>query len=298
MKHVYLLLFMLIGANGFSQIPEFEFQLYFEDAEGNKDTITLGYDSLATDGIDTIFGEINTIEEPWSSDDFQVMITDGYFASINGNATYRTKKQIIEKHCGESWALWSTIFIDFKNAVFPVKINFDYDAFMQNECVRGSIIETTEPDMLWDILGGYYSNVKDFSSGEIFIDKAEPPGDYYFLPTSDYDFTYCHYQDDDGQTIHTLWFLFYDQYLYPTMDIDKIFLNENSYLVYPIPFDESFYIEEMEGLNNLKIHDVLGNDIYYQQTGNSITPSTTARGIYFVSFTANGKFYTVKTIKR
>ncbi|MGM0479455.1 MAG: hypothetical protein ACQERC_09540 [Bacteroidota bacterium] len=46
---------------------EFSFQLNFEDAEGNKDSVIVGYDENATDGIDVLFGEQNIISQPWDS---------------------------------------------------------------------------------------------------------------------------------------------------------------------------------------------------------------------------------------
>lgn len=43
----YLFLIGLLFTGGLfaQQTPEFEFQLYFEDAAGNKDTVTLWYDA-------------------------------------------------------------------------------------------------------------------------------------------------------------------------------------------------------------------------------------------------------------
>src|SRR6187431_2411577 len=44
----------------------FELPIYFEDSAGHKDTIVLGYDSLATYAIDTSFGEINIIDSAYA----------------------------------------------------------------------------------------------------------------------------------------------------------------------------------------------------------------------------------------
>ncbi len=46
---------------------EFSFQLFFEDSMGNRDTIIIGYDELATDSIDTILGEVNILTQNWDS---------------------------------------------------------------------------------------------------------------------------------------------------------------------------------------------------------------------------------------
>ena len=50
---LFLAVFFLVGM--VSAQEEFSFQLYFEDAVGNRDTITLGYDPLATDTMEMLF---------------------------------------------------------------------------------------------------------------------------------------------------------------------------------------------------------------------------------------------------
>ena len=66
------LLIVLLTTNINSQ-EEFSFPMIFEDAVGNKDTIVVGYDSLATDSIDTAFGEVDIVNQPWDST-FEVRI--------------------------------------------------------------------------------------------------------------------------------------------------------------------------------------------------------------------------------
>lgn len=56
-KKLFLLFFLIPGGLFGQQTPGFEFELYFEDALGNRDTIILGYDDSATDGIDIGFEE-------------------------------------------------------------------------------------------------------------------------------------------------------------------------------------------------------------------------------------------------
>ena len=63
MKKLSLALFSLIWHLSFAQ--SFSFELYFEDANGAKDTLEFGYDPSATDSIDPIFQEINIIAQPW-----------------------------------------------------------------------------------------------------------------------------------------------------------------------------------------------------------------------------------------
>lgn len=65
----------------FAQNPEFKFYLAFEDSAGNKDTIWLGYDSSATLGIDTLFGEENIKGIPFN-EPFEVRISNDWFLCL------------------------------------------------------------------------------------------------------------------------------------------------------------------------------------------------------------------------
>lgn len=58
-----------------AQGQSFLFQLFFLDAQGNRDTIILGTDDLATDTIDTALGEVNIIGVPIDTG-LDIRITD------------------------------------------------------------------------------------------------------------------------------------------------------------------------------------------------------------------------------
>lgn len=87
MKKLLLILF-LIPIYTMAQ-EEFSFELYFEDALGNKDTVILGYDPNATDVIDITFGEVNILSQPWGSN-FDVRIGDRSYETNNGTTNWLT----------------------------------------------------------------------------------------------------------------------------------------------------------------------------------------------------------------
>src|SRR5690554_4538889 len=105
MKNQFFFVFLLFSGFTFSQQPtEFSFELYFEDAAGMRDTVTLGYDDYATDGIDVIFDEYNDINKAWEPNDLDVRIGDKTYSDNFGfswlsNNTYLTKRQILNSHC-------------------------------------------------------------------------------------------------------------------------------------------------------------------------------------------------------
>lgn len=56
---IAFLSFFIIG-----EAQTFQFKISFEDASGNKDTLTIGYDQNGTESIDPSFGETNSIGSP------------------------------------------------------------------------------------------------------------------------------------------------------------------------------------------------------------------------------------------
>lgn len=108
---------------------EFSFQLYFEDAVGTKDTLTLGYDTTATYSIDNSFDETNIYSIPFNNS-FEVRTSDGLQES-NVPPTFYTKKQIIANPCKPSKPRW--IQLDIKCNNFPILVKWD-KALFQNSC--------------------------------------------------------------------------------------------------------------------------------------------------------------------
>lgn len=107
---------------------EFSFEIYFEDAAGNRDTITLGFDPSGRDGIDVQFGEVNIIDVPLKST-LDVRITDEWDNRFihNTPGTYHTKTQIIQKQeCGVDFSINS---IDIHTKNWPVTASWDSSLF-------------------------------------------------------------------------------------------------------------------------------------------------------------------------
>jgi hypothetical protein len=67
MKTLVLFTFAwLIWFSGFCQTPMYQADFYFQDAIGNRDTITIGYDTTANGEYNPQFGEIN-LSQPFDS---------------------------------------------------------------------------------------------------------------------------------------------------------------------------------------------------------------------------------------
>ena len=142
MKTILLPLLLLFPLNLLCQ--EFSFPLYFEDAKGHKDTIVLGYDINATNGIDTAFGEKDIISKPWDSI-FEVRITDG-----KDYSKFSTKKQIIYKNCLEAKPIYP-LSILIRSTNYPFVIRWDSSIF-SNNCKERSFITEAKPSGWLDAL--------------------------------------------------------------------------------------------------------------------------------------------------
>lgn len=100
--------------------------MFFKDAMGNRDTLTLGYDTAATKLIDAAFGEVNIIGVPLDSV-FDVRITDESIWGGQQQGTFHTKKQITYYDCDSpSYNLQS---IDIKAKYWPVTTTWNKSIF-------------------------------------------------------------------------------------------------------------------------------------------------------------------------
>ncbi len=131
------------------QGQKFSFQMFFTDAKGYKDTITLGYDLLATDSIDKVFGETNIINMPIDSG-LDVRITNEWknrtWFSIPG--TYHSKKQIVFYDC-QSFSYKQIHTIDIHTDHWPVTATWDSSLF-SNTCRNWSVFTSVNPGGWWD----------------------------------------------------------------------------------------------------------------------------------------------------
>jgi hypothetical protein len=121
-----LIILILLFPNIFFSQEEFSFELYFEDALGNKDTLVLGYDPLATDSIDVAFGEVNIINQPWNSV-FEVRTAnDDFFQDL-----FFMLKKDVRNHD-------NVIPILIKKPDDYLKITWDAIPFQNNQTILGS----------------------------------------------------------------------------------------------------------------------------------------------------------------
>jgi hypothetical protein len=155
------LIFFLFFLPMITSAQEFSFELYFEDALGNRDTLVLGYDPLATDSIDVAFGEENIIAQPWDSV-LDVRIGNKTYSEntwLTEN-TYLSKKQIISSFC-ENSIISSRISIQFYAKNYPIKFKWDKTQFENDTCRFFSVFFGKQDALNIDAISGTFLQYSD-----------------------------------------------------------------------------------------------------------------------------------------
>ncbi|HRO75163.1 MAG TPA: T9SS type A sorting domain-containing protein [Crocinitomicaceae bacterium] len=275
---------------------EFSFQLYFEDAIGNRDTITLGYDPLATDTIDVAFGEENILNQPWSDSTLDVRITDKMPTILYdwlGQETFRTKKQIVESYCMTTSWEGRRVFVDVKNAVFPITMSFDTQLY-QDSCVHGSTMDVLDPELHIDPVEGPPEYFFDW----IFYKKNWNNGHYTPYSRNVSEYSELIYKDVDDKHIFT--------YLITLQDNRWVTLNSNdlpkeNFQIYPNPTTDIVTIDIANNdKGELLIYQLDGTFIRKQSllsSSNVVSIRDLNTGVYFFEINSDKGTATKKIIK-
>ena len=278
----------LIFISFFSYSQEFSFNLIFEDAIGNTDTLTLGYDLNATGGIDFAFGETNIVSNPITST-FDVRFSDVIKNGTN-IPTHQSKKQIITNDC-PNWLLsdFGTSIEIYSNN-YPITVMWDSSQFNDN-CRIGTILTDVHP-------GGWFDTQGTFRT---FLEQT----DNVVINFPHYD-----YINSQSQTIGVMWVSFMDTSVFdipfdpiifnpPWMSVEEY--NSTSLIVFPNPVENHITINYPEKIEKVELYDVQGKSIYSQSNfgTNEIDLSFLNSGIYLLIVeTDNGLVIKNKLIKK
>jgi hypothetical protein len=250
---------------------EFSTKLYFEDAKGHRDTLTIGFDLSATDTLDVSFGEININALPFDSV-FEVRISDAY-ALINYDSTsqFLTKKQIFKKACSRSG--FSTPAILIKCKYYPIKVKWDKGVF-NDSCRSYSFITDWHP-------GGWFDAVFGTEQGPYFMKSQDSAMFSYF--THQHIYTFNHVIVD---TLQQLFFCIASPENF-TLGISE--LSQKQLIVYPNPVADKLTVHTPEGevIEYVTITSMMGVTYKYMNT-DTIDLTDLKPGVYMV-FTKSDK---------
>src|SRR5690554_2703518 len=283
MKNLLLLLFLLSIGWGFGQqTPEFSFDLYFEDAAGNKDTITLGYDSNATDTINVQFNEVNILGQSIDTNLLDVRLSNNIIEGVNYSNPdwFQTKRKIVPYNCMDNMSsVWA---IEIHTKSWPVTVECDSSSFhyYTDSCRKESIMTSIDPGGWFDVgsesdLGIFYfyeNAAKTFTPNFDSSNNYESGGNYF---------------DVNGNRISRFWMVFAKDlgYMHDTLGVSKQLYEKIK--VYPNPFTNEITIENLPKKAIVKVYNLQGEEIEIKREEQSIYIQDYPKGLYILSITNN-----------
>lgn len=226
---------------------DFIFNLYFQDSKGNKDTLTLGYDTNASETFNLNQDEVNIINEPLDSL-LDVRISN-IWQNINYGLTenrFQTKRFIVKNNSG-GWFLPITIDLYCKN--WPITLEWDSTKFM-NECNVGSLLTSFHPGGWFDVGGGFITVLSRTSS--ILFNQYSEKSSFY---NSQY-----YYVNDNNDSVYVFWQAFGDARL-PKLGVEQT-KSESVYCIYPNPATDHLTIKNNYGNPmDIQIIDITGRSV-------------------------------------
>ncbi len=292
MKKITLIL--MLSLSYLSSAQEFSVELFFQDAAGNQDSVILGYDNSATDGIDSAFGETNIIATPYNAG-LDVRISDENKARTtypNPIApTYHTKKQIFQKNCPTNFSIHA---IDIVTNNWPVTLTWDSTLF-DDDCRNGTLFASINPGGWWDTsspsayTSGFW-RVELLNQNQVVFDDNT-----YYSSASTPNYSYM---SDDNRVVSVFWFTFGNEsQLLSTKDNEL-----SNVIIYPNPTSNEMKVDlgnmDLE-VTTIELLDISGKSSKIALDKNNLIHLENYKsGIYFVRIQfKNGQTLLKKIIK-
>ena len=253
---------------------EFSFQMYFEDALGNRDTLTIGYDPNGSrDSILPEFGEENLAHIPFDSV-FDVRISNQTDLII-GHYEYElfhSKVKIVK--------YFEKVILDIKTKNWPVIAEWDSSLF-NKDSLNGSIFTSYHPMTWWDA-GSPYSNldiINLLDESQVSFTANYPNNWQDYLEYPEYGFL-NYYLIGGDVPVSNFYVAFGDSSLLTT-NIDL--LEKDLISFYPNPTLGEVYLSgDLINIKQVAVYDLKGRLINKEFERNYIDISHLKDGIYLL----------------
>jgi len=271
MKKVIPLIVLLLAIYS-SNAQQFSFELYLADMHGNADTLILGYDSNASDSIDSQFDEIDILNNPWDSV-FEARIsplTEWMGPVNNHNPQFQLKKQILN--------------FNPKPPYNPFTCHSSSPVYIEIYSASGR-----QFSLKWD--STKFMDSSNFSSGFAFINQIIHQPAFHLNSVDSLLFN--NWQTNDSYYLSngdTIWLLGFAFISYTEVGINEVTKNETeNVIIYPNPASEIVNIEFKKSLTDkveVQLFDISGKLLFKQEIINKdkieIDISHLKSGVYII----------------
>ena len=272
----FIICLMFFSLASMLSAQEFVDTLFFRDAVGNRDTIIIGYDPLATDSIDEQFGEIDITNKPYDS----VFSVRTYIFGLNKKRIY-LNKQIMKKNCPAS--MYKKFYLTIACKHFPLTISWDSTLY-DDSCRSSSLITIAQSG--WFDVGGYvYYSLKKQNSVTYY--KT-----YWVLDKYDIITENIITENNDTLFLMIVGIGSYNAY-------NKKNDNDVSINIYPNPSNTFFSIHSKDILSTVEMFNCYGNILYEwypNEKAFTYDISILNSGIYFLRITSLNHEVSVRKI--
>ena len=278
----------------------FSANLYFEDSQGRKDTLRIGYDFVAIDSLDAQFGEVDILGSQRDSFDVRFFAYENDFEEdlpftcdhdlfglnffYEDIALYESKSDIHQSGCAVSGNIQTgSVFTIPYEASFPITIRWDKSLFIGNYgCGAGTswISELSRGEFLQD----------DWCPEQINYDSISLTGlDSIILTTPSFKTI-----STTDSTLLTIYHIFLTDFG-SLLSVSVNDIREVPFGLYPNPVQDILYLETSEQNWSYQILNLQGQQIMQGQYQDNIGVSQLPSGIYFLQLSRENELY--KAIK-
>ncbi len=268
--------------------PEFQFTLYATDALGNRDSVILGYDPIATEDIDTFFGEVDITNVPYDS--VFEMRAGSSFLEWNGIHQYvgNVSKTLLAEgggiYCNSPLALMTVHALVMRVKHPPITFSWDPSLFAQapqNDCRDWSLIVYessffSNPYFLNPII------LQSYGNGMAIETLNRPFADYYKYPVN--------INNGSVDSVTVLYFVFSENQITSAVQESP---NSAYTIKYSIQQGQLIIENEALSISKIMLYDVLGTSLSLSEN-RVLDVSGLVPGIYFAQIETDKSIQTIK----
>ncbi len=282
------LLFLFISILLNSQ--EFKTTIWLEDINGRIDSVTIGYDPLATESINSIFGVLDISNRPWTTFEIrasQIDVTE----IINGEdvtnprplnelSRYQTKTEIIPKNClskievSNQAGYMPFIGLFIATDAFPIKIRWNQVEF-ESDCLNKSVVTDWPITTWWDI-----PCCPNLEIGQTLFSKKNEIVIHHH--------TGMQVVNENSDTLIMLTIALKDGLETNTAEFEDF----SNLTIFPNPSNSSFYLPK--GAEVVRIINQSGRPMAYQIAGHEIIIEE--QGMFYVQMNVGGNLISQRIV--